>query len=200
MAKQKPQPNPESELEGLFPAKGLDVSCEFGRQPPATAPEGLNVRSYEPGQRRMRGGSRPGLERYIDAQPAGEFLIQHLTTIVTTGEVALLAGVTPPGEFVPFILDPSTGIRNPGRLVPIGGSGVQPNRNIPDDTPDDDDDEETKNWFVGTIVTSGSTYQVNIGGQTRPANAISGSEFPAGTAVLLLKIDGQYYFQPPLFV
>lgn len=116
-----------------FPLQGIDVSTEFELQPAQTTPVGLNVRGYEPGTMRARGGSRPGLSKYVPATVNGAHLIQHLNYIVDPQDPALTTssddfggGASEP--------DPSTNnggnLRNPGRAVRVGGSGVQPNRNV----------------------------------------------------------------------
>lgn len=49
-----------------FPVRGIDVAVGYDRQRPQTTPEGVNVRAFEPGSARARGGSRPGVAKYID--------------------------------------------------------------------------------------------------------------------------------------
>lgn len=49
-----------------FPERGMDLSDAFGSQPQATTANGTNVRLYEPSTDRARGGSRPGLVRFVD--------------------------------------------------------------------------------------------------------------------------------------
>lgn len=74
-----------------FPLAGMDVSCPFSRQPPKqlgesfwskTTPEGINVRAFDPITERARGGSRPGLVKYLPASPFADWLIQELNVIV----------------------------------------------------------------------------------------------------------------------
>ncbi len=65
-----------------FPVKGIDTSQAYGAQQPGTTPLGINVRAYDVFQQRSRGGSRPGLVRYINAQVQGATLIQDLNYIV----------------------------------------------------------------------------------------------------------------------
>lgn len=86
-----------------FPAAGIDVSKAFCRQPnrpidqmpirpeqhfatqvyARTCPIGLNVRGFEPSGQRRRGGSRPGLTKYLAAQPgAALWVTQDLTLLV----------------------------------------------------------------------------------------------------------------------
>lgn len=119
--------------EILFPTAGLNVATEFGRQPKMTTPEGENVRAYEVLERRERGGSRPGLIKYIAQQvPGGASVIQHLTVVVDPQAPFLLADDQTDHSPFPYpeTLDPSTnnnaagyGDRNPGRFVRGGGSG-----------------------------------------------------------------------------
>lgn len=116
-----------------FPTSGVDTTCEYGRQPPGTAADASNVRTFEAVTRRNRGGSRPGLSRYIDATVVGDFPVQHLTLLVDPTVDALAAPTD--AQFPGFIPDPSTndtGVRNPpGRFInPRGGLRV-PNRNLP---------------------------------------------------------------------
>jgi hypothetical protein len=63
-------------LDVKFAIAGLETSFVFDRQPgrntrygPAqTTAEAVNVRAFEARTDRCRGGSRPGLSRYIDAK------------------------------------------------------------------------------------------------------------------------------------
>lgn len=87
----KPIPADESFLDLKFPTKGIDLSQGFGMQQPGTTPSGVNVRAFEPGTQRARGGSRPGLKRYINEQVNGTNLIQDLNVVVGVG-------YTPPGS------------------------------------------------------------------------------------------------------
>jgi hypothetical protein len=124
-------PDAEQEVGVIFPTKGVEASCEFSKQPADTAPVGVNVRTYECITLRSRGGSRSGLTQYIPAQPAGANPIQHLNVLVDPQDPSLdITGGTVP--------DPSTNnlsIRNPGRFVPVGGSGQQLNRNVVSNAP-----------------------------------------------------------------
>lgn len=97
---------PEAEYAATdlhFPVAGVDVSAPVWRQPARnvggryarSAPAGRNVRSYEPAGLRNRGGSRPGLVRYLDARPGDRrWITQELTNLVGTG-------YDPPGGGVP---------------------------------------------------------------------------------------------------
>ncbi len=139
MRPQRPTPPiPASESVSVqeFPLGGIVLSSEFELQPGGTTLVGNNVRSYEPQTMRARGGSRPGLVEYIPVQVSGPNLIQHLNYVVDPQAQALMTSDDPLGT----IPDPSTnnnaaglGPREPGgapRLVPVGGSGVAPNRNV----------------------------------------------------------------------
>jgi len=129
----RPIQDGESLADFPFPLRGLDVSTEFELQPDETTPTGLNVRSYEPGTQRGRGGSRPGLVRYVPLQVSDTHLIQDLDFVVSSAESALSTGFDPlDGGGSGGVQDPSTnngGLRNPGRFVRTGGSGIQLNRN-----------------------------------------------------------------------
>ncbi len=184
---------------GMFPTLGLNVSCEYGRQPAGTTPEGVNVRAFEPDTNRERGGSRSGLSKLIDEvvyEADGE--VQCLAIIVTAGTANLLAGVTPPVEFQPFyLLDPSTGSRNPDRVVPIGGSGVMPAYDVTNN-PDDGQDEDQ--LHVGTTLMSGQVNLV-VNGINVTATTNSGVAPPVGTKVTCIPVSppGTYKYDPPLF-
>lgn len=93
--------NPDVEKDLHFPAAGVDLTRAFWRQPnrpvgpqntlyARTTPRGLNVRGYGPSDGRLRGGSRPGLSKYVAAAPVAGWLIQDLRTLVTSG-------ISPPG-------------------------------------------------------------------------------------------------------
>jgi hypothetical protein len=143
MAKAK-QPD-EQFVTLTFPLAGVNTSTPFAEQAQLTTALGTNVRSFEPQARRQRGGSRPGLVKYIaDPVVAADSPVQWLTFIVDPQAPALLADDTviwsPDGPPFPSgggsggyggILDPSTNnlqTRNPGRYVRIGGSGRQPKK------------------------------------------------------------------------
>lgn len=76
--------------EILFPMLGLDVSGAYQSQPVGTTPSEQNVRTYEALTQRGRGGSRPGISKYVPAQhPGGANLIQEINVLVTTSKNAL---------------------------------------------------------------------------------------------------------------
>ena len=111
-------PSPHSDDERLlalpFPTNGIDRTTGHDRQPPGTTPHAENVRVFAPLGERDRGGSRPGLLRWIDEKVGGfssDNVIQHLAGIVWTNNAALLSSfehdyyAAHPSEGVP---DPST--------------------------------------------------------------------------------------------
>lgn len=115
-------PDPIQDLP--FPLKGLDVTTEFQEQPPGTTPVGVNVRAFEPLKQRARGGTRPGIQKYIAEQiPEGTELIQHLDYIVDPTTDALTVNFHVPGEDWPE--NPLI----PGQFYPPEGAGWQPNPN-----------------------------------------------------------------------
>ncbi len=80
---------PKEQLIDLtFPVKGIDLSGAFGSQAQGTTPIGQNVRAYESGTARARGGQRPGLAKYIAAQVSGANVIQELNYVVGVGYTA----------------------------------------------------------------------------------------------------------------
>lgn len=71
-----PAQQQETYLDAHFPLAGLETSAVFDRQPtrntrygPArTTAEAQNVRAFEAATDRARGGSRPGLSKYIETR------------------------------------------------------------------------------------------------------------------------------------
>jgi hypothetical protein len=173
---------------GFFPVKGIDVSCEYGRQPAYTTPEGVNVRSFEPDFNRVRGGSREGLSKFIDDTVFDDVSeIQHLTVIVTTSPVALAAAVIPPEDFAPFYLtDPSTSPANPGRVIPFGGDGVMQGYDVTNVIQGFDE----QLLQVGTIQSSGNNTVVDSNGSTVQAASAQGSKLPVGSRTVIVPIGG----------
>lgn len=78
-----------------FPKAGIDVSRAYAKQSarpgpngePAvyTTPVGVNVRGFEPLTQRFRGGTRPGLVKYVAAVVQSDFIVQEITTLTGTG-------------------------------------------------------------------------------------------------------------------
>lgn len=77
-----------------FPAAGLDTGSAFWDQPnrpvspqgdyARSTREGINVRGYEPMFNRVRGGSRPGLVRYISTPVVAGWIVQELNMLTIT--------------------------------------------------------------------------------------------------------------------
>lgn len=117
-----------------FPVKGLDVSTEYATQRQQTAARASNVRAFEPGTNSARGGARCGHAKWIGSRVNGAHPVQLLDVVVDPTTPALLFGDAP-GDTLgdpSDVPDPSTNntfVRNPGRFVRPGGSGVQPSRN-----------------------------------------------------------------------
>jgi hypothetical protein len=87
-----PPPRQQIFLDQFFPVAGLDVSVALEMQTPDTTPEGVNVRVFEPGTYRARGGMRCGLSKYIPQQlPIGGpgTQIQMLNYVVDPQATAL---------------------------------------------------------------------------------------------------------------
>ena len=107
-------PEPETTQDFHFPKAGLHVAGPFGRQPVRPGPDGAyvrtcalgaNVRGYDPTQGRDRGGSRPGLSKFVTGiLPSSRFIVQLLNVLLTTsatpvqqsnsGRVVYLLGVS----------------------------------------------------------------------------------------------------------
>lgn len=81
----------EKDVDLHAPAAGIDTSRAFSNQPnrpvfdgsyKRTCVDSQNVRAFDGKLNRMRGGSRPGLARYVDAIPGGtEWIIQCLGAV-----------------------------------------------------------------------------------------------------------------------
>jgi hypothetical protein len=76
---------PDTMKDMTFPTKGIDVSAGFTQQRSGTTPAGLNVRAFEPGTNRSRGGQRSGLSKLATTQVNGLNFIQELFTLVGVG-------------------------------------------------------------------------------------------------------------------
>lgn len=75
-----------------FPLGGIDMSRGFNQQKPGTSPLAVNVRGFDAGTNRLRGGSRPGLTPFFGKgsteQVNGFHVIQSLSCIVWVSEDA----------------------------------------------------------------------------------------------------------------
>ncbi len=85
-----------------FPVGGIDQSNAFAKQLPRkvggdggkdvygrTTPTGTNVRGYEATTDRRRGGSRPGLVKFVPTALVAGWLIQDLNVVATTNSGAV---------------------------------------------------------------------------------------------------------------
>lgn len=141
-----PQTGPDT-WDLHFPKAGLDVSRAFAKQPfrdvsdglyARSAPQGVNVRAYEPAAGRLRGGSRWGLSKYVNAQLAGTtWIVQHLSSVTyidrtggvqlsNSGRVVKLLGVSQGRVFTTV---PDSGLyteatNNTGETPPLNYSGL----------------------------------------------------------------------------
>lgn len=83
----------QNDVELLFPFQGIDRSQGYTQQRPGTTQDGVNVRSYDSGTDRERGGSRAGLTPFFGAgstmQVSGFNVIQSLSCIVTADPAAI---------------------------------------------------------------------------------------------------------------
>ena len=105
----------EVQQDVSFPYAGIDTSAGFGRIRGrevadgiygSSTPIGVNVRGYDPSNDRLRGASRAGYTRYINAQVGGSSgLIQSLSTIVGVGYSAPGGGTqtSPSGRVVTLV-------------------------------------------------------------------------------------------------
>lgn len=86
--------HPDEKHQDLhFPGAGIDTSRAFSQQPnrpvydksyKRTSVDAVNVRAFDGKLNRMRGGSRPGLAKYISTRPTGS----------TVWIIQCIAGVT----------------------------------------------------------------------------------------------------------
>lgn len=87
-------PERQKTIDLRFPLGGIDLSMGYTMQRPGTSPRAINVRGFDAGTQRLRGGSRPGLRPFLGkgstAQVAGFHLIQSLTTIVWVNPSAIV--------------------------------------------------------------------------------------------------------------
>lgn len=140
-----------------FPKSGIDTSLEFDMQRNLSTREAENVRLYEPGTGRARGGARAGLGRYIDSTVNGAHLVQHLAVIVDPTVEGLLADLDDEGP----LTDPSTSNRrrrlptDPPRKMRRGGNANSPTRKTPRKTITITANDQTKTQ--GTLFTFDGT-------------------------------------------
>lgn len=86
----KPQKGQDAPLP--FPLAGLDSSDPHDKQRPLTTRDGENVQSFDVLENRARGGSRPGLTKYVLDTVSGEagHPVQNLNFLVVISDDAML--------------------------------------------------------------------------------------------------------------
>lgn len=118
MPRKPPPPLQDQAVDVPFPLQGLDITVAFQRQRPLTTPQAMNVRSFDPGTDRARGGARPGLALFASG-PGNS--IQDLTVFVS--ERAVAGGIVPAGPGIPGTSTNTITVANPGsQLTTVGGS------------------------------------------------------------------------------
>lgn len=129
----------EEAISVIFPVSGIDVAGEYSGQRQNTTPDAVNVRVEDPLEGRMRGGSRHGLEKYPNQRlPSGDNVVQCLGQVtVVSGNFLLIAFDDYNPDFIPnpsTSNDPNYPRFPPGSepTIPPEGSGVQPNRDYPE--------------------------------------------------------------------
>lgn len=80
----KKQSNNEVQVDLKFPPYGIDETRGYARQRPGTTVDCQNVRGFEPVTGRERGGSRPGLIKYMPSLVNGTNPIQDLNYLVSS--------------------------------------------------------------------------------------------------------------------
>jgi hypothetical protein len=84
MAKQQQASVQDDMTDVMFPYSGVELTHPSLMGRPDSTPLAENVRTFEQLTGRGRGGSRPGIDKFIDEQVSGENGIQHLGFVVTT--------------------------------------------------------------------------------------------------------------------
>lgn len=79
----------EKSLDLVFPANGLDLRDGNETSNLAVTREGVNVRLFEALTGRGRGGSRPGIAKFIFEQVNGEAPVSHLVCVVRMDSLAV---------------------------------------------------------------------------------------------------------------
>jgi len=100
-------PEQSAPIELGFPTKGLDEQFGLNGQQQLTTPSCQNVRAYDPGSGRSRGGQRAGLTRHLSAQFNGSNPIQDLGH-VTTAQAAPSATDITVRTVTPYVVSGGT--------------------------------------------------------------------------------------------
>lgn len=140
--------NSDEMVSWSFPKAGWDTSMAFGKQPNRpltqkseygrTSALAVNVRAFEPGTNRMRGGSRSGLAKWNSRQPAGEeWVVQYMDLLVTvdpgavvessqSGRIVQLVAVSKGNVAVATAGDTAwtTPVNNTGETPPLNITGL----------------------------------------------------------------------------
>jgi len=83
-----------------FPLKGLDSNFPAGAQPRLTSRDLMNVWPFDPGERRARGGRRPGLTKVDSTQLGGGDFVQGVVQAVLPARRVVVTGITYNGDTV----------------------------------------------------------------------------------------------------
>lgn len=122
---QKPIPGPDKPVDMAFPVRGIDLSSAYDLQRPGTTPLAQNVRGYEPGTDRLRGGSRAGLVKHVPATVTGAYVVQDLNMIVGTSFASPFSAPASGNGFI-LVQGPTTGkvklVDSAGAIIVTSGT------------------------------------------------------------------------------
>lgn len=160
----------------------MDLTREWGLQPDDTTPLAVNVRSFEPGTSRNRGGSRSGIRKYVDQKLGLNSLIQHLKVIVDPTIEATLSEYE---DDYWFGRRRGRRDRRGKRYVRKGGSGIRGRKRKNSPTANDDTKTaEINGAVVETFILSNDSYSgtptVTLGHITNPVGGTVTLEGPTG--------------------
>ncbi len=203
----------ETQQDLPFPMRGINRSTEYELQPQGTTQTAQNVRGVEPSTNRERGGSRPGLSKFVGTRPAGvESGIQDLNVVVTAAVEALGAQfetgtggfygwdeddppVTGDGEGTPITEYPDDWVRHPTEgdprfplgdpYVPPGGSGSYPSPDVPPLAPPGEGGGGGSGWVYQQSDIENTSVTVNAGGGTPELNLGFNSDVQDGQLLVV---------------
>lgn len=98
----KKRNNPEQTIKLPFPLSGLDETRAYSVQREGTTASAFNVRTFDPGTDRARGGARSGQVKFLNAQVNGSNSIQLLDHFDTVASA-------PPWTYNPFVYSQGSG-------------------------------------------------------------------------------------------